>query len=67
MKSQKKPSKEGRQAEKALQMAVAGAIEEHRRMGIPIAVMKDGKAVFVSVNEKQQVVREPKKIYRAKK
>jgi hypothetical protein len=49
MKVTKKPSKEGRLAEKALQMAVEGAIEEHRRMGIPIAVMKDGKAVYVNV------------------
>jgi hypothetical protein len=49
MKPAKKPSKEGQRAEKALQTAVAGAIAEHRRMGIPIAVMKNGKAVYVSV------------------
>jgi hypothetical protein len=66
MKPAKKPSKEGQRAEKALQTAVADAIAEHRRMGIPIAVMKDGKAVYVSVNEKQQIVREPKKHYKAR-
>jgi len=46
------PSKEGLKAEKALKMAVAGVIEEHRRLGLPIAVMRNGKAVFVSVAEK---------------
>ena len=46
------PSKEGVKAEKALKMAVAGVIEEHRRLGLPIAVMRNGKAVFVSVEKK---------------
>jgi hypothetical protein len=46
------PSKEGLKAEKALKMAVAGVIKEHRRLGLPIAVMRNGKAVFVSVAKK---------------
>ncbi len=49
MKALPKPTKHGLKAEKALKMAVAGVIEEHRRLGLPIAVMKDGKAVYVSV------------------
>ena len=67
MKALPKPSKHGLQAEKALKMAVKGVIEEHRRLGLPIAVMKDGKAVYVNVSDIEQVVREPKKAYRAKK
>jgi len=66
MKPSQKPSKHGLQAEKALQMAVAGVIEEHRRLGLPIAVMKNGKAVYVSVNEKPSTAREPKKKYKAR-
>jgi Lhr-like helicase len=65
MKASKKPSKEGRRAEKALQMAVAGVIEEHRRLGLPIAVMKNGKAVYVSVDGKAPSARESKKHYKA--
>jgi hypothetical protein len=35
------------QAERALQEAVAEAIAEHRRNGVPIAVWRDGKVVLV--------------------
>jgi hypothetical protein len=34
-------------AEEALRRAVARAIEEHRRMGVPIVVWKDGKVKIV--------------------
>jgi hypothetical protein len=34
-------------AERALQEAVADAIEEHRRMGKPIVLARDGKPVKV--------------------
>jgi len=34
-------------AEKALKKAVAKAIAEHRRNGIPIAIYRDGKVVLV--------------------
>lgn len=61
------PSKEGLKAEKALKMAVAGVIEEHRRLGLPIAVMRDGKAVFVNVDKNFSAAREPKKSYRTKR
>jgi hypothetical protein len=61
------PSKEGLRAEKALKMAVAGVIEEHRRLGLPIAVMRGGKAVFVSVNKKFSAARETKASYRTKR
>jgi hypothetical protein len=67
MKASPKPSKHGLKAEKALKIAVRGVIEEHRRLGLPIAVMKDGKAVYVNVNEKMPVAREPQKAYRTKK
>jgi hypothetical protein len=67
MKALPKPTKHGLQAEKALKMAVKGVIEEHRRLGLPIAVMKDGKAVYVNLDPKIPVAREPKKAYRAKK
>lgn len=57
------PSKEGRRAEKALKIAVAGVIEEHRRLGLPIAVMRNGKAVYVSAEDKASLVREPKALW----
>jgi len=34
-------------AEKAFKRAVAKAIAEHRRLGIPIAVLQDGKVVRI--------------------
>jgi hypothetical protein len=61
------PSKEGRRAEKALKMAVEGVIAEHRRLGLPIAVMRNGKAVYVSAEDKISAVREPKAAYRIKR
>ena len=67
MKISKKPTQEGRRAEKALKMAVAGVIEEHRRLGLPIAVMRNGKAVYVSAEDKVTTVREPKAAYRNKR
>ena len=67
MKASPKPSKHGLKAEKALKIAVRGVIEEHRRLGLPIAVMKDGKAVYVSVDEKAPVARESTKTFRAQK
>jgi hypothetical protein len=36
-----------RQAEAAFKEAVRKAIERHRRLGIPIAYMQDGKVVIV--------------------
>jgi len=35
-------------AAQALRDAVKGVIEDHRRTGIPLAMMRDGKAMLVS-------------------
>ena len=43
-------SKHGQEIERALQEAVADAIEEHRRAGKPIVVARDGKPVRVDPN-----------------
>ena len=47
---QKKISDHGKEIERALQEAVADAIEEHRRAGKPIVVARDGKPVRVDPN-----------------
>ena len=44
-------------AEEALRKAVAEAIAEHRRNGIPIAIWRDGKVVRIPSNQIE--VREP--------
>jgi len=38
-------------AEKALREAVADAIRDHRRTGDPVAIWKNGRAVFVSADK----------------
>jgi hypothetical protein len=38
-------------AEEALKRAVAKAIEEHRRMGVPIVLWKDGKVLIVPAED----------------
>ncbi|MBI3985565.1 MAG: hypothetical protein HY343_01480 [Lentisphaerae bacterium] len=38
-------------AEQALRDAVKGVIEEHRRSGIPLAMMRHGKAMLVPPEE----------------
>jgi len=48
-------------AEKALKEAVAEAIDEHRRNGVPIAVWRNGKVVLVPPS--QMMVREPQAEY----
>ncbi len=45
------------QAEEALRKAVAEAIAEHRRNGIPIAIWRDGKVVRIPADQIE--VREP--------
>lgn len=42
------PKTFGEQAETAFKEAVRKAIERHRRLGIPIAYMQDGKVVIVA-------------------
>jgi hypothetical protein len=39
------------QATQALTNAVAKVVEEHRRLGRPLALWRDGKAVWVSATE----------------
>jgi hypothetical protein len=38
-------------AEEALKKAVAEAIAEHRRNGVPIAILQDGKVVRIPAGE----------------
>ncbi len=47
----------------ALREAVALAVEEHRRRGVPLAVWRDGRAVSISA-EKAAVLRESPPPYR---
>jgi hypothetical protein len=48
-------------AEKALKEAVAEAINEHRRNGVPIAIWRNGKVVLVPPS--QMTVHEPQTEY----
>jgi len=48
-------------AEEALKKAVAEAIAEHRRNGVPIAIWRNGKVVRIAAD--QIVVREPQAEY----
>jgi len=50
-------------AEEALKKAVQETIVDHKRTGDPIAIWRDGKAVFVDPEELE--VREPKAKYRS--
>ena len=56
----------GREAEKALRRAVAGVIERNRRLGIPVAVMQDGKAVLIPAEQAVASVRERQENYKTK-
>jgi hypothetical protein len=49
------------QAEDALRKAVAEAIAEHRRNGVPIAIWRDGKVVRILADQIE--VREPEVEY----
>jgi hypothetical protein len=57
MKKMKSSSLWVRQAHEAFRRAVAEAIAEHRRNGVPIAVWRDGKVVRVPADQIE--VREP--------
>jgi hypothetical protein len=50
-------------AEEALRKAVAEAIAEHRRNGVPIAIWRNGKVVRISADQIE--VREPQVEYTA--
>lgn len=58
-------SPDGRKAERVLKKAVARVMEENRRLGIPVAVMRKGRAVTIPAEKALQVVREERAAYRA--
>lgn len=62
-----KPTVEGRKAERVLRKAVARVIEENRKLGLPVAVMKDGKAVLISAEKAVAAVRESHGTYSTRK
>ena len=53
-----KPTQAGKKAERLLRRAVAKVIEENRKLGLPVAVMKDGKAVLIPAEKAVAAVRE---------
>lgn len=55
MKKGQKPTKRGKLAELALRKAVSAAIEEKRRLGFPVAVMKNGRAVLIKAGKIKSV------------
>jgi hypothetical protein len=57
MKKKKRPFLLAYKAEEALRKAVAEAIAEHRRNGVPIAIWRDGKVVRIPADQIE--VREP--------
>jgi hypothetical protein len=63
MKKEKKlfPKLLAYQAEEALQKAVAEAIAEHHRNGVPIAIWRNGKVVRIPADQIE--VREPQVEY----
>jgi len=60
-KMKKSPSLWVHQAHEAFRRAVAEAIAEHRRNGIPIAIWRDGKVVRIPSDQIE--VREPQTEY----
>jgi len=67
MKTLSKPSRDGLMAERVLKKAVARVIEENRRLGIPVAVIRKGRAVSIPADEALKLVREHRTRYRARK
>ncbi len=62
-----KPTSKGQKAEKSLRQAVAKVIERNRRLGIPVAVMQNGKAVLISAEQAVSMVREKRGQYKTGK
>lgn len=61
-KTRRRPHFLAYRAEEALRKAVAEAIAEHRRNGVPIAIWRDGRVVHIPAD--QIGVREPQVKYR---
>lgn len=55
----KEPSTLSEMAVRAMQEAVAKVVEEHRRQGRPLAVWRDGRAVWLPVANPAAAVNEP--------
>lgn len=66
MKEERELTEHGLRAERALQEAIADAVEEHRRTGIPVVVQQNGEAVLVDPRE-VQTVRERRATYRSER
>ena len=67
MKISNKATKQGLKAEKIFRESVARAIEENRRLGLPIAVMRNGKAVLLPVEKAVPEIREKSAPYGRKR
>ncbi len=61
-KTKRKPPLLAYRAEEALRKAVAEAIAEHRRNGVPIAIWRNGKVVRIPADQIE--VREPQVKYK---
>jgi hypothetical protein len=61
------PTSEGRKAEKALRKAVKKVIEENRRLGLPVAVMRKGKPVLIRAEQAMASIREIRSAYSGRK
>lgn len=62
-----RPTAEGLKAERVLRRAVGKAIEQNRKLGLPVAVMKKGKAVLISAEKAMAAVREGRGAYSTRK
>ncbi|MBI4243900.1 MAG: hypothetical protein HY606_07410 [Planctomycetes bacterium] len=51
MKTKLKPSRDGQKAEMALREAVADLIDESRKLGHSLVVMRNGKAVLIPASK----------------
>ena len=67
MKKLSRPSRDGARAERALKKAVARVIEENRRLDIPVAVIRNGRAVSIPAEEALMAVREERAAYTTKR
>ena len=61
-KTKRRPALVAYRAEEAFRKAVAEAIAEHRRNGVPIAIWRNGKVVRIPADQIE--VREPQAEYR---
>ncbi len=60
------PTSEGRKAEKALKRAVRKVIKENRRLGLPVAIMRNGKPVLIPAQEARTSIQESRSPYTSK-